>query len=170
MVSWLFVLIKKKISPIDVCLVFFRGLLHNETAYPEPHEFKPERFLLSGALNPEVMDPTELVFGFGRRICPGRHLAEASYWTVASSLIATFDISKALDADGKEINIPLEFTHGFVRHPKPFKCSIKARSPEITWSCESRTSLVLIKVSAWTFFFSYQPTTASFFFSLYYKW
>ena len=31
-------------------------------------------------------------------------------------MIAAFDISKALDADGKEINLPLEFTHGFVRY------------------------------------------------------
>jgi len=65
------------------------------------------------------------------RICPGRHLAEASYWAIASSMIAAFDISKALDGDGKEVDLPLEFTHGFVRHPKPFKCSIKARSPEL---------------------------------------
>ena len=54
------------------------------------------------------------------RICPGRHLAEASYWGIASSLIATFDISKALDLNGKEINIPLEFTHGFVRYGSLF--------------------------------------------------
>ena len=67
-------------------------------------------------------------------------------------MIAAFDISKALDPKGGEINVPLEFTRGFVRcgflseslcifhltnylllsHPKPFKCSIKARSPELT--------------------------------------
>lgn len=31
-------------------------------------------------------------------------------------MIAAFDISKALDADGKEVDLPLEFTHGFVRY------------------------------------------------------
>lgn len=56
----------------------------------------------------------------GSRICPGRHLAEASYWAIASSMIAAFDISKSLDADGKEIDIPLEFSHGFVRYVSPF--------------------------------------------------
>ena len=85
----------------------------------------------------------------GSRICPGQHFAEVGYWTITSSMIAAFDILKALDADGKEIDIPLEFVHGFVRyvsfflypamdficmllsHPKPFKCSIKARSPDL---------------------------------------
>ena len=98
-------------------------------------------------------DPNQTPRG-GSRICPGRHLAETSYWGIASCMIAAFDISKALDSNGKEINIPLEFTHGFVRygflffllnhnvifhltiflllsHPKPFKCSIKARSFEL---------------------------------------
>ncbi|KAF8797657.1 cytochrome P450 [Phlegmacium glaucopus] len=93
----------------------------------DPDVFRPERYLESDNLP----DPFGVVFGFGRRICPGRHLAEASFWAIASSMIATFDISKALNADGKEINIPVEFSHGFVRHPKPFKCSIKARSPHL---------------------------------------
>lgn len=89
-----------------------------------------------------------------QRICPGRHLAEGSYWAIASSMIALFDISKPLDSDGNEIDVPLEFTRGFVRyvffflpsqnfgdvffflfiltrHPKPFKCSIKPRSPDL---------------------------------------
>ena len=97
--------------------------------------FYPQRYLNDDSLP----DPFEVIFGFGRRldhrsffltilgsssdmrwgvsrICPGRHLAEASYWGIASSMIAAFDISKALDSNGREINIPLEFTHGFVRY------------------------------------------------------
>jgi len=93
----------------------------------DPDVFRPQRYLDDDSLP----DPFEVIFGFGRRICPGRHLAETSYWGIASSMIASFNISKALDSNGKEINVPLEFTHGFVRHPKPFKCSIKARSPEL---------------------------------------
>jgi len=93
----------------------------------DPDVFYPQRYLNDDSLP----DPFEVVFGFGRRICPGRHFAEAGYWGIASRIIAAFDISKPLDASGKEMNIPLEFTQGFVRHPKPFKCSIKARSPDL---------------------------------------
>ncbi|KAF8153982.1 cytochrome P450 [Crassisporium funariophilum] len=90
----------------------------------QPDLFRPERYMDEEGLP----DPQGVVFGFGRRICPGRHLADASYWAMASSMIAAFDISPALDMDGKDTNAPYEFTHGFVRHPKPFKCSIKPRS------------------------------------------
>ena len=45
-----------------------RAILHDESAYPEPFSFRPERFLKAdGSLNPEVLDPNIAVFGYGRR-------------------------------------------------------------------------------------------------------
>ncbi|KAL0954893.1 hypothetical protein HGRIS_003826 [Hohenbuehelia grisea] len=41
--------------------------------YPEPDKFIPERFLKNGVINNNIRDPRTLIFGFGRRICPGRH-------------------------------------------------------------------------------------------------
>ncbi|KAK1227700.1 hypothetical protein PQX77_009288 [Marasmius sp. AFHP31] len=44
------------------------AMLHDETVYPEPLSFKPERFLApNGQLDPNVQDPAKAVFGFGRR-------------------------------------------------------------------------------------------------------
>ncbi|KAL5520580.1 hypothetical protein ACEPAG_9804 [Sanghuangporus baumii] len=55
----------------------------------DPRDFIPERFL-----DPEeVADPATWAFGFGRRICPGRYLAENSVFIIVSSLLATFSIS-----------------------------------------------------------------------------
>jgi cytochrome P450 len=34
------------------------------------------------------------VFGFGKRICPGRHLADAMIFIVVASLLSVFDIKK----------------------------------------------------------------------------
>ncbi|KAG6852362.1 hypothetical protein C0991_000374, partial [Blastosporella zonata] len=48
----------------------------------------------------------------GRRICPGRHLADASLWIVIASTLATLDISKAAGVDGKEITPEVEFSSG----------------------------------------------------------
>ncbi|KAF8968747.1 cytochrome P450 [Flammula alnicola] len=93
----------------------------------EPDVFRPQRYLEDDGLP----DPHGVIFGFGRRICPGRYLAEASYWAMAANMIAAFDISKALDEHGNDVNGEYEFTHGFVRHPKPFKCSIKPRSSNL---------------------------------------
>ncbi|KAJ3560510.1 hypothetical protein NP233_g10793 [Leucocoprinus birnbaumii] len=50
------------------------NMLHDPRSYSDPMSFNPSRFLGS---NPE-QDPRQICFGFGRRICPGRVLAEAS--------------------------------------------------------------------------------------------
>ena len=43
-------------------------MLHNEAAYPEPHLFRPERFLdASGNLDSSVPNPELATFGFGKR-------------------------------------------------------------------------------------------------------
>ena len=42
-------------------------MLNNEQIYPEPQEFKPERFLKDGQLDSSVRDPMDIAFGFGRR-------------------------------------------------------------------------------------------------------
>jgi len=44
-----------------------RALLHDETVYPEPFKFKPERFMKNGKIDPEVRDPGHACWGFGRR-------------------------------------------------------------------------------------------------------
>lgn len=77
--------------------------------------------------DPDIPDPRELVFGFGRRICPGRYLAEWNAWYVIANIIATFDVKRLVDEEGKEVIPPLNFTDGLARHPKPFSCSITPR-------------------------------------------
>uniref|UniRef100_A0A8H8CJB8 Cytochrome P450 n=1 Tax=Psilocybe cubensis TaxID=181762 RepID=A0A8H8CJB8_PSICU len=95
----------------------------------EPDAFKPQRYLDDETLP----DPLGVIFGFGRRICPGRHLAEANYWTMAAAMVSSFNISRAVDEHGNEVGkAKYEFTHGFVRHPKPFRCSIKPRSSNLS--------------------------------------
>jgi len=68
------------------------AMTRNEAIYPEPDRFNPDRFFTAeGELND---DETILTFGFGRRICPGRHTADASVWCTIVSVLATFDIGK----------------------------------------------------------------------------
>ena len=43
-------------------------MLHDEEIYPDPSNFRPERFLTEdGQLDPKIRDPTTVAFGFGRR-------------------------------------------------------------------------------------------------------
>ncbi|KAJ7496489.1 cytochrome P450 [Mycena latifolia] len=102
------------------------AILNDEDVYPDPDTFKPERFL--GDEYPTVQDPEMAAFGFGRRICPGRHLAVSSLWITIASILATMDIQKARDAHGKEIEPSYEYFPGLVTAPLPFECSITPRS------------------------------------------
>ncbi|PPR03045.1 hypothetical protein CVT24_012433 [Panaeolus cyanescens] len=91
-------------------------MLHDERVYSDPFKFNPNRFL---GLNPEP-SPTNVCFGFGRRICPGRVLAEASVFITCATTLATCNIEKwhLQDGDGKTIMDPdrvHEQTTGIVR-------------------------------------------------------
>ncbi|KAJ7625699.1 cytochrome P450 [Roridomyces roridus] len=99
------------------------GLLHDETVYPNPHAFKPERFLLpDGRLDPSVRDPG-VAFGFGRRLCPGRHMATSSIWITVTSMLATLNIKKAVGCEPS-----YQYTSAIISEPLPFKCVIEPRS------------------------------------------
>ncbi|KAF7364917.1 O-methylsterigmatocystin oxidoreductase [Mycena venus] len=103
------------------------AMTRDESIYPEPDRFNPDRFFTAdGTLND---DDTVLAFGFGRRICPGRYSADATVWAAMVSILATFNIAKAKDSAGNEIDIDLDnYSDGLVSHPLPFVCSITPRS------------------------------------------
>lgn len=78
--------------------------------------FNPSRFLTAdGSINPDVLDPTE-TFGYGRRICPGRHLALEVLWLTIANILAAFTIEKQVDEQGNVIEPKEEFTSGFFRY------------------------------------------------------
>ncbi|TFK41772.1 cytochrome P450 [Crucibulum laeve] len=106
------------------------AISRNEEVYPDAHLFKPERFLSEGVLRPDVRDPLEFVFGFGRRICPGKHIAISTITMIVASMLSTLTIEKAIDEAGHPIEPTLEYNTLLVTHPLPFKCLIKPRSKE----------------------------------------
>ena len=86
-----------------------RAILHDPETYPDPEEFKPERFLNEDGTLQD--DPTlALAFGIGKRICPGRHFVDATLFIVASSVLSAFDVSKAKDENGNEIPVKAAVT------------------------------------------------------------
>ncbi|KAF9456701.1 cytochrome P450 [Collybia nuda] len=103
-----------------------RGITLDENVYSDAAAFNPARFLPKPSGHGEPFP--EGAFGFGRRICPGRHLADASLWIVMVSVLATLDISKVVDDKGREITPEVVFTSGITSHPYPFRCSIQPRS------------------------------------------
>ncbi|KAF7357531.1 Cytochrome p450 [Mycena sanguinolenta] len=102
------------------------AMTRDESIYYEPDRFNPDRFFTAdGQLNE---DATILTFGFGQRICEGRHHADATIWATIVSVLSTFNIEKAKYATGKEIDIDPKYSDGLISHPEPFACSITPRS------------------------------------------
>ncbi|KAI0336742.1 CyP450 monooxygenase [Cubamyces sp. BRFM 1775] len=102
---------------------------HDEQHYHNPFEFIPERFLKNGELDPDVLDPMDYAFGYGRRICPGRHFAEGSLFLIAASVLHTLSLSLPVDENGVPMKIECGVVSGVLAYPEPFKCTIKPRAP-----------------------------------------
>ncbi|CCM06184.1 uncharacterized protein FIBRA_08426 [Fibroporia radiculosa] len=103
------------------------AMTRDESVYPAPDVFDPERYL---GKTPQ-RDPRRMVFGFGRRVCPGAHFAETSIFLVMGSIMTAFNITKALDDAGKEIIPAVEFSSNITSHPLPFECKVTARAPDL---------------------------------------
>ncbi|KAF8129584.1 cytochrome P450 [Boletus edulis] len=102
------------------------SMAHDESRYPNPHTFIPERFLNDdGSLKPN--DTQHLAFGFGRRTCVGRHFADASVWMAMAKVLAIFNILGPLDENGVEMPVEPRFSTGIAIHPLPFRCRIVPR-------------------------------------------
>ena len=102
-------MVRRLSDHLNVYLRCFRAILHDPEAYPDPEEFKPERFLNEDGSTRD--DPTlSLVFGIGKRICPGRHFVDDTVFIVTSSVLSVFNVTKAEDENGNEIPVKAEVT------------------------------------------------------------
>ncbi|KZS99495.1 cytochrome P450, partial [Laetiporus sulphureus 93-53] len=104
------------------------AMMQDADVYSDPEAFNPDSFRDITDDTGDALDPHTIVFGFGRRICPGCLLADSNAWLVAANLVATMDIRRECDSSGQKI-IPVPvFTSGTVRHPHPFPCKIHPHS------------------------------------------
>lgn len=105
-------------------------MLRDPSVYDSPDAFEPERFI---GREGKVAEPNPRLcfFGFGRRICPGRELADVSIWIETAVILATLSITKVRDAAGREITPSPRWTDGTIVHPESFECDIRQRSPHV---------------------------------------
>ena len=103
-----------------------RQFTHDPHVYSDPMAFRPERYLPANGRQPEP-DPRRYVFGFGRRICPGRLLAENALYINIVQTLAAFTTSTGVGV-GEKIDAPFRFTPGTISRPEPFECVVKPRS------------------------------------------
>ncbi|KAH9933452.1 cytochrome P450 monooxygenase [Fomitopsis serialis] len=107
---------------------FVAQMAHDANHYTDPDTFNPDRFIDPATGKHTGLDPREYIFSFGRRVCPGQHFGDDSLWLVTASIIATFNVKKALDAEGREITPSLTNLPGMTGHLQKFECAIQPRS------------------------------------------
>ena len=96
------------------------GVFHDPTHFADPSAFRPERFLDpdSGRFRPDE----RVLFGTGRRRCPGEALARAEQFLFLSNLVLRFRF------EGEGGRRPtLDAVPGLVFSPVPFQCEISIR-------------------------------------------
>ncbi len=101
--------------PIPAKTILFPNLTalsKDPDRYPDPEVFNPQRFrndhttAAASAPSKDHMQRDHFHYGFGRRVSPGVHIAEASLFIVVSRVLWGFDIGPKegcgpLDMDAK---------------------------------------------------------------------
>ncbi|KAJ7184892.1 cytochrome P450 [Mycena filopes] len=105
------------------------GIYRDPALFDDPDDFIPDRYLLTENGTKPGVDGSDLrhtlPFGFGRRACPGIHLAQNSINLNAMNLLWAFDF-QPVDGSG----IEARFKKGITLAPEPFACRITPRSAE----------------------------------------
>lgn len=104
---------------------------------PSPRVFDPSRFKddhqseFESAMNPDPSQRQNWVFGAGRRLCQGMHIAERSLFLAISRLVWAYFFEKTKDANGQPITPDTEdLIGGLTVIPANFKAVITPRSEE----------------------------------------
>ncbi|CUA73135.1 Cytochrome P450 2E1 [Rhizoctonia solani] len=91
------------------------ALSREESIYPDPETFNPDRFN-------DTSLPHETPFGFGRRRCPGMHLANSNLLIVFAYLLANFKITKAINEDGSTVEPSVTMRKDLNSRPDLLRC------------------------------------------------
>jgi cytochrome P450 len=131
---------------VDGCLlpggsVVFGNIWHmnqNPALYHDPESFLPDRYdgytrtAYEYSTEPDALKRDNYTFGWGRRICPGIHVAENSLNLVVARLLWAFDVLPAQDEAGNDIQVDSDPTTAYennvIATPLPFPVRFVPRS------------------------------------------
>ncbi|KAL4879979.1 cytochrome P450 [Aspergillus karnatakaensis] len=98
------------------------------TNFPNPEQYRPERWLEDSQTATEGLDHSP--FGFGRRLCPGRHVAFSSIATVIAQMLWGYNFSHRY-RDGKKVEVDAwDLILTAVVNSAPYEASFQVRSPK----------------------------------------
>ncbi|KIY70370.1 cytochrome P450 [Cylindrobasidium torrendii FP15055 ss-10] len=112
----------------------------NPTQFPNPSEFRPERWYTPGSptswdSGPDSNGRAHYAFGWGRRFCNGSHIAEGLLFIAIARIVWSVDLLAPLNSKTGHRTIPdcddaVSYMEGLVPNPVPFDVAFKPRSPK----------------------------------------
>ncbi|KAL4890650.1 cytochrome P450 [Aspergillus ambiguus] len=100
----------------------------DERHFESPLEFHPERWIGRDADDGTFTN----FFGYGRRVCTGRHIARNSLFLLMSRILWAYNVQPAIGHDGNPEKVDdMAFGSGFVSIPLPFQAVFKPRSEHV---------------------------------------
>jgi cytochrome P450 len=131
------------ISKGTTVIVNMWGVAFDEAVFPHAHEFIPERWL-------DNPDQPFSIFGYGRRVCPGKRLAQDSLFIVCSRILWAYNIGHVYK-DGERVSVdPWDVTFKTTAQPAPIAASFTVRTPQhqriiqIEWKHAEKDSYVVL--------------------------
>lgn len=75
--------------------------------FPDPHDFKPERWLEPGAK--ERLEPYLLTFGKGTRMCIAQNLAYAELYSILATIILRFPTLELWETTADDVEVVADY-------------------------------------------------------------
>ncbi|KAI0810998.1 cytochrome P450 [Irpex lacteus] len=123
------------------------GNVWDPSVYPDFDTFRPERFLdESGQVKtapPDTHNMGHTSYGFGTRICPGRHFANQELFIAIAMMLWSFDIRPLVDEKDEAILPPTNewVDDAIVVRPASFQCNFTPRFSDVQEILENTSKM-----------------------------
>jgi len=101
------------------------AITRNSELFPDPEVFRPERFLDNAD---PIFKNYNITFGFGRRICPGQHVATDQLYSLVSKVLWAFSI---VPIDSSANHFGYRVQHPSLGRPVPLPYKLVPRSDHV---------------------------------------